>query len=368
MSGRALRGVAVASVCVIGAACAVTVGASTSVARSSSRQEGSGKDVKRGGRSKAEGRDLFFQGPNKVEKGSKLKIINKTSSRASSARTRSRWSRRTACRTPSRRSRSARTWKLAVCVNVSEVAHKVGPPQRPTFEVKSKPKVEVGKKGWDKVVRQDSEGRWPRRKPRSAHNTRKVSAERMARRSTTSAWFTPSCRGRSRSSSGSGLPARRRELAPDAPAAACGRRRRRGRRSHFPRRCAASGPARRRQQRRRLDSPRVPADPARDRRPRFRLPARGGGDRRSCRGADADVDLRRDFPGPDDPPARGRADPGHLRHQLPREGGRAHRAPARRAQPLRRRRPARRADRTQPRRSTATSRPPSRRATPATTC
>ena len=78
--------------------------------------------------------------------------------------------------------------------------------------------------------------------------------------------------------------------------------------------------------------------------------------------ADADVDLRRDFPGPDDPPARGPATEVTFRHQLPPSAGELtvhlHGGHNRTAV----RRPARRADRV-PRRapSTATSRAASRR-------
>ena len=191
MSGRALRGVAVASVCVIGAACAVTVGASTSVAHQAVVKKGSGKDVKKV-KMKAEGRDLFFKGPKQIKKGQKLEIVDKTAPSKVGPHTFTLIKKN---RLPKSKKdiKACENGKLAVCANAIK-AHKVDFSVNPPAV--NKPRVEVGRKGWDAALGRPatrSSSRLP------AATTPGGCPPTQGRRSTTSAWSIPSCRGRSRS-------------------------------------------------------------------------------------------------------------------------------------------------------------------------
>jgi hypothetical protein len=156
-----------AAVVAVGAGGVAAIGASASDAGKAGG--GHVAKIKMEVKGKGKHADLFFQGPNKVEKGSKLKIINKTLPSKFGPHTFTLVKKN---RLPNTKQeiKKCENLKLAVCVNVLN-AHKVGPP--PTFEV-GKPKVEVGKKGWDKSFGKTGDS-WLA-EAKGAHNTRKVSA------------------------------------------------------------------------------------------------------------------------------------------------------------------------------------------------
>jgi hypothetical protein len=141
--------------------------ASISAAAPNTDKAGGGNTTKI--KMEAQGKDLFFSGPKKVEKGTKLKIVNKTNPGKIGPHTFTLIKKN---RLPDTKKEIKRceNLKLAVCVNAFK-AHKVGPP--PTFEVK-RPKVEVGRKGWDKSFGKLGDSWFAG--SAGAHNTRKVSA------------------------------------------------------------------------------------------------------------------------------------------------------------------------------------------------
>jgi len=116
----------------------------------------------------AQGKDLFFSGPKKVEKGTKLKIVNKTNPGKIGPHTFTLIKKN---RLPDTKKeiKDCEKIKLAVCVNAFK-AHEVDPM---TFEV-NRPKVEVGRKGWDKSFGRTGDSWFAG--SAGAHNTRKVSA------------------------------------------------------------------------------------------------------------------------------------------------------------------------------------------------
>lgn len=152
------------AVAIVGAGGLVAMSASASPAKSS---PGTAK-IKMKVEGKGKNADMFFKGPKKVEKGAKLKVINKTSPSKVGPHT---FTLVKQNRLPGTQKevKDCEKLKLAVCVNVFK-AHEVDPN---TFEV-NKPKVEVGRKGWDKSFGRTGDS-WVSESAGS-HNTRRVSA------------------------------------------------------------------------------------------------------------------------------------------------------------------------------------------------
>ena len=117
---------------------------------------------------KGKNADLFFQGPKKVEKGTKLKVINKTLPSKVGPHTFTLIKKN---RLPKGKQelKKCENLKLAVCLNGFK-AHEVDPT---TFEV-NRPKIEVGRKGWDQSFGKIGDSWYT--ETQGAHNTRKVSA------------------------------------------------------------------------------------------------------------------------------------------------------------------------------------------------
>jgi hypothetical protein len=155
-----------AAVVAVGAGGIAAIGASASDAGKAGG--GHVAKIKMEVKGKGKHADLFFQGPNKVEKGSKLKIINKTLPSKVGPHT---FTLVKQNRLPKSKKaiKDCENLKLAVCVNAFK-AHEVDPN---TFEV-NKPKVEVGRKGWDKSFGRTGDSVFLG--SQGAHNTRKVSA------------------------------------------------------------------------------------------------------------------------------------------------------------------------------------------------
>ena len=153
-----------AAVVAVGAGGIAAIGASASDAGKAGG--GHVAKIKMEVKGKGKHADLFFQGPNKVEKGSKLKIINKTLPSKVGPHT---FTLVKQNRLPKSKKaiKDCENLKLAVCVNAFK-AHEVDPN---TFEV-NKPKVEVGKKGWDKSFGKTGDSVFLG--TQGAHNTRKV--------------------------------------------------------------------------------------------------------------------------------------------------------------------------------------------------
>lgn len=170
MRGRALRGVAIASVCVIGAACAVTVGASTSVAHRTVASRGSGKDLRKV-KIKVDGRDLFFKGPKQIQKGEKLEVVNKTSPSKVGPHTFT-LIKKNRLPKSKKNQKACERGELAVCNNGIK-AHKVDFSVDPAAV--NKPRVEVGRKGWDASFGKTGDSQFI---PLAGeHHTRRVSAD-----------------------------------------------------------------------------------------------------------------------------------------------------------------------------------------------
>lgn len=112
--------------------------------------------------------ELFFTGPKEVEKGTKLEIVNKTNPGKVGPHT---FSLVKQNRLPDTKKeiKACEKLELAVCVNGAK-AHEV---DLMTFEV-NRPKVEVGKKGWDQSFGKIGDS-WYTETP-NEHNTREVSA------------------------------------------------------------------------------------------------------------------------------------------------------------------------------------------------
>jgi hypothetical protein len=152
---------------VIAVAAAGVVGVATMSASASDAGKAAGKDVAKI-KMKADGKDLFFTGPKKVEKGTKLEIVNKTSPSKVGPHTFTLIKKNRLPKTK-QEMKKCENVKLAVCVNVVK-AHEADPQ---TGEVK-KPKVEVGRKGWDKSFGRTGDSVFLG--AAGEHNTRKVSA------------------------------------------------------------------------------------------------------------------------------------------------------------------------------------------------
>ena len=140
--------------------------ASISTAASNADKAGGGNTARI--KMEAQGKDLFFSGPKKVEKGTKLKIVNKTLPSKVGPHTFTLVKKN---RLPKGKQeiKKCEKVKLAVCENVVK-AHKV---DLQTGAV-GKPKVEVGRKGWDKSFGKTGDS-WVA-EAEGAHNTRRVSA------------------------------------------------------------------------------------------------------------------------------------------------------------------------------------------------
>ena len=141
--------------------------ASISAAAPNADKAGGGKTAKI--KMEAQGKDLFFSGPKKVEKGTKLKIVNKTLPSKVGPHTFTLIKKNRLPKTK-QEIKKCENVKLAVCVNAVQGAR--GRPAD-TFEV-NRPKVEVGRKGWDKSFGKTGDSWFT--EPQGAHNTRKVSA------------------------------------------------------------------------------------------------------------------------------------------------------------------------------------------------
>jgi len=152
------------------ATAAVAVGAggvaSISTAAPNADRAGGGDTAKI--KMEAQGKDLFFSGPKKVEKGTKLKIVNKTLPSKVGPHTFTLIKKN---RLPKGKQelKKCENLKLAVCLNGFK-AHEVDPT---TFEV-NRPKIEVGRKGWDQSFGKIGDSWYT--ETQGAHNTRKVSA------------------------------------------------------------------------------------------------------------------------------------------------------------------------------------------------
>lgn len=160
--------------CAAVASAAVAVGAG-GVAAMSASAAGSGKaggndvtKIKMEAKGKGKNTDLFFEGPKKVEKGTKLKIVNKTNPGKIGPHT---FTLVKQNRLPdgNKQIKKCEQLQLALCVNVGK-AHEFDP-QTQTI---NKPKVEVGRKGWDKSFGKTGDS-WVA-EAAGDHNTRKVSA------------------------------------------------------------------------------------------------------------------------------------------------------------------------------------------------
>ena len=118
---------------------------------------------------KGKNADLFFKGPKEVEKGTKLEIVNKTSPSKVGPHTFTLIKKNRLPKTK-KEIKACEKLELAVCVNGAE-AHEVN---LMTFEV-NRPKVEVGKKGWDQAFGKIGDSWYT--ETAGEHNTRKVSAD-----------------------------------------------------------------------------------------------------------------------------------------------------------------------------------------------
>ena len=247
---------------------------------------------------------------------------------------------RRTCRRATSRSRPARASSRASAARSSSGTRSTCRP----VEVGENP-VEVGKQGWDRKGSLKRKGDSFVAEQKGEKFQRKVTAE-PARSSTSSAPCTLRCRARSKSSRASSAPRTHRATAGPAPLTPRPARRCGGGRAGTR---VAGAPAPRRLKLSRRLKPRRRFkrelhDPGGAHRRADRDRDAPGEGRRAARREDEDVDLRRHVPRPDDPPPGRRADRGHLRPQAAGEGRRADGPPARWPQPLRRGRPARRAD------------------------
>ena len=116
-------------------------------------------------------RGPVFVGANAVDKGEQLKIVNRTSVEEVGPHTFTLVKRSLV--DSKRDQRRCERFESKVCQNML-AAHQVGPP--PDFEV-GKPKLEVGKRGWDKEFTRNKKGdSWYTDEAGDSH-TRKVTAK-----------------------------------------------------------------------------------------------------------------------------------------------------------------------------------------------
>ena len=329
-----------------GAVAAVALGATGIASMSASASDGDsaakGKTAKIKMRADCQEEGPLLQRSEAGRSGTELKIVNKTDPNKVGPHT---FTLIKQNRLPdtSKEVKACENLELAVCVNAFK-AHEVEPDDVRGGQAQ----VDVGRKGWDKSFGKTGDSWFTA--DRRASRSRGRSRPTTARPSTTSAWSTPSCRARSRSSSrdrvltggredGDGtrreptLPAgtrlsRRRLLLTAAGGAAALAAPTPLLRGGPARSVAASASAP-------LPVPVGAADPPGPHRRRHRPADRRGGDPGPAGPADEDVDVRRRLSGADDPPPDRRDDPGHLPAPAPEGGGRADGPPPRRPQQLR---------------------------------
>ncbi|MCB0876599.1 MAG: hypothetical protein R2718_07515 [Solirubrobacterales bacterium] len=111
---------------------------------------------------------LVFTGPRKVERGQRLKVVNRTFPGKVGPHTFT-LLRKNRLPDTKREMKQCENLKLALCENIAK-AHEFDPS---TFVV-NKPNVEVGRKGWDKAFGRTGDS-WYTEKA-GEHNTRRVSA------------------------------------------------------------------------------------------------------------------------------------------------------------------------------------------------
>ncbi len=155
-----------------GAVVAASVGAIgvASISASAADRAGSAgtAKIKMEVKGKGKNADLFFSGPKEIEKGAKLKIVNKTSPSKVGPHTFTLIKKNRLPKTK-KDIKACENLELAVCMNGAK-AHEV---DLQTFQV-NRPKVEVGKKGWDQSFGKIGDSWFTQ--TAGAHNTRKVSA------------------------------------------------------------------------------------------------------------------------------------------------------------------------------------------------
>lgn len=155
-----LRCAAVASVVAVG------VGGVASASGADTGKAGGGHVAKV--KMEVQGKNLFFKGPKRIDKGAKLEIVNKTAPSKVGPHTFTLIKRNRLPGTK-RQVKQCERVQLAVCVNIVK-AHQANP----KTGVVKKPKVEVGRKGWDKSFGRTGDSVFLG--AQGEHNTRRVSA------------------------------------------------------------------------------------------------------------------------------------------------------------------------------------------------
>lgn len=115
-----------------------------------------------------QGKDLFFKGPRKIERGAKLEIVNKTLPGKVGPHTFT-LIKKNRMPVTKREQKQCEKVQLAVCVNIVK-AHQADP----QTGVVNRPKVEVGRKGWDKSFGRTGDSVFLG--AQGEHSTRRVSA------------------------------------------------------------------------------------------------------------------------------------------------------------------------------------------------
>lgn len=115
-----------------------------------------------------QGRNLLFKGPKRIERGAKLEVVNKTLPSKVGPHTFT-LIKKNRMPVTKHEQKQCEKVQLAVCVNIVK-AHKANP----KTGVVKKPKVEVGRKGWDKSFGRTGDSVFL--DAQGAHSTRRVSA------------------------------------------------------------------------------------------------------------------------------------------------------------------------------------------------